>query len=327
MKKMCLFFYAASVALLLFASCSSTEDKSKEKNDSSVQTPATEPEGLAIFRKAYPDITFVSRYDEANEDWRIQVTVPSKPQVSDTYSHDAYEDGSTYIFYWADGALIPEEELKNRDQYWTLLYRYEKELADPALFTPEQTEQIANFGSTENRTSGAGTPMFFFDALYDSSSRASLEAHITRVSFLGRSMNVHERIVTPLKKVENRINEEAKTDSEVQYFKTHISSLGAYSWRIISGTNRKSFHSLGIAIDIQPTSLGGKAIYWEWEKERNPNGWMLIPLSKRWMPPQKVIDIFEEEGFIWGGKWIIFDNMHFEYHPELILFSGIGGAE
>ncbi|MBQ9624309.1 MAG: M15 family metallopeptidase, partial [Treponema sp.] len=25
-----------------------------------------------------------------------------------------------------------------------------------------------------------------------------------------------------------------------------------------------------------------------------------------------------EEGFIWGGYWVIFDNMHFEYHPELI---------
>ena len=45
---------------------------------------------------------------------------------------------------------------------------------------------------------------------------------------------------------------------------------------------------------------------------------MLTPLSWRWMPPQAVIDIFEEEGFIWGGKWAIWDNMHFEYHPELI---------
>ena len=40
-----------------------------------------------------------------------------------------------------------------------------------------------------------------------------------------------------------------------------------------------------------------------------------------WMPPQKVIEIFEEHGFIWGGKWIIWDNMHFEYRPEVILFN------
>jgi hypothetical protein len=46
---------------------------------------------------------------------------------------------------------------------------------------------------------------------------------------------------------------------------------------------------------------------------------MLIPLSERWMPPDIVIDIFEKEGFIWGGKWTVWDNMHFEYRPELIL--------
>ena len=44
---------------------------------------------------------------------------------------------------------------------------------------------------------------------------------------------------------------------------------------------------------------------------------MLVPLKSRWMPPEAVIKIFESEGFIWGGYWIIFDNMHFEYHPEL----------
>ena len=48
---------------------------------------------------------------------------------------------------------------------------------------------------------------------------------------------------------------------------------------------------------------------------------MLVPLEKRWMPPAEVRKIFEEEGFIWGGYWVIFDNMHFEYHPELIANS------
>ena len=42
-------------------------------------------------------------------------------------------------------------------------------------------------------------------------------------------------------------------------------------------------------------------------------------VSHKEIPPQSVIDIFEDEGFIWGGKWVIWDNMHFEYHPELIL--------
>ena len=47
---------------------------------------------------------------------------------------------------------------------------------------------------------------------------------------------------------------------------------------------------------------------------------MLTPLTSRWMPPYEIINIFEEEGFIWGGKWLIWDNMHFEYRPELIKY-------
>ena len=111
----------------------------------------------------------------------------------------------------------------------------------------------------------------------------------------------------------------AKTDKEVADFVKSISKNEAYYWRVIANTNRKSFHSLGIAIDIRPKSYKGKEVYWSWTKDKDPDGWMLTPLKNRWMPPQAVIDIFEDQGFIWGGKWIIFDNMHFEYHPELIL--------
>ena len=50
---------------------------------------------------------------------------------------------------------------------------------------------------------------------------------------------------------------------------------------------------------------------------------MKTPLSERWMPPKIVRDIFESEGFIWGGKWTVWDTMHFEYHPELIKWNGI----
>ena len=53
----------------------------------------------------------------------------------------------------------------------------------------------------------------------------------------------------------------------------------------------------------------------------DPDGWMTLPLDKRWMPPLKVIQAFESEGFIWGGKWPVWDNMHFEYRPELIEYT------
>lgn len=263
------------------------------------------PEKLKIFQEAYPDITFESEWEKNVNDWKITMTLGEKE----------------IILYWANGAMLPEDELKNKDLYWSLLYEYDyrKPLKDPANFTPQEIEEIKKFGSDENRKSQAGTPMFFFDEIYDSKTRGKLESHIKGISFLGFRVNVHERIVQPLKEIETKINEAAKTDKEVADFVKSISKNEAYYWRVIANTNRKSFHSLGIAIDIRPKSYKGKEVYWSWTKDKDPDGWMLTPLKNRWMPPQAVIDIFEDQGFIWGGKWIIFDNMHFEYHPELII--------
>ena len=269
---------------------------------------------LIYFERAYPDLTFTRHYDVVSSEWVVHVKVPDLPGDKDG-------PGKTYDFYWANGSMLPASELANKDQYWSLLYSYQKELADPADFTEEQRERIKEFGSAESRKNGAGTPMFFFDALYDSGSRRSLEQHIVRLSFLGNRTNVHERLKEPLRKVEEKIFELAKTDKEVKAFLDNLKSNDAYQWRIIDGTNRKSFHSLGIAIDILPRSQGGKQIFWSWAKDKYPDTWMLVPLKNRWMPPESVIEIFEEEGFIWGGKWTIYDNMHFEYHPELIEFN------
>lgn len=269
-----------------------------------VEEIASEPDQLKIFRKSYPDIIFNSEYDDIKQDWKITLVNKNKQTV----------------FYWNNGSMIPPEELENKDKYWTLLYgyNYKKPLRDPVTFTQEEIEAMKKYGSNENRRNGAGTPMFFFDAIYDSYSRVSLEKHIKTVKFLGFSVNVHERLAEPLIRVQNRVMEAAKEDEEIQKFLKSINRNEGYSWRVIANTNRKSFHSIGIALDIQPKSYGGKEVYWSWAKDKNPEKWMLTPLSWRWMPPEKVIEIFEEEGFIWGGKWGIWDNMHFEYHPELI---------
>ena len=279
---------------------------------------------LKYFEKAYPDITFTKRYDKQLKDWLVNISVPYTPGARGSR-------GRTFQFVWCNGSLLPMNEVRNAEKYWPLLYSYQRTLADPANYTEEERERIKAFSSKESRKNGAGTPMFFFDAIYDSSSRARLESHIKRVRFLGNLTNVHERMLEPLSRVEKRIKQAAGETlengnltpqaQEIKSFLSNLKSNDAYFWRIINGTNRKSFHSLGIAIDILPKKQGGKQIFWDWARDKYPNTWMLIPLKDRWMPPQSVISIFEEEGFIWGGKWIIYDNMHFEYHPELIQFN------
>jgi len=79
---------------------------------------------------------------------------------------------------------------------------------------------------------------------------------------------------------------------------------------VIAGTTRRSAHGYGIAIDIATTD----ADYWRWPRvrsDRSPPPW-------RNRIPQEIVDVFERNGFIWGGKWSHFDTMHFEYRPELL---------
>ena len=39
------------------------------------------------------------------------------------------------------------------------------------------------------------------------------------------------------------------------------------------------------------------------------------------MPPLAFVKAFEREGFVWGGKWLFFDTMHFEYRPEILMLA------
>ncbi len=267
---------------------------------------------LVYFQRAYPDVNFARGWDQEVEDWIITVTTPANGKGPNVRTAD---------FYWAGGALLPKEELANSDSCWPILYDYPKKLADPADMTEEEREAIRAFSSAENRKNGAGSAMFFFDFLYQADTRAHIEQHITRTSFLKHRANVHPKMIEPLSRLETRIFALAETDKEVKDFLANLKSNDSYLWRIIAGTKRKSFHSLGIAVEVPPKSQGGKQIFWSWAKDKYPNSWMLIPLKNRWMPPESVIEAFEEEGFIWGGKWAIYDNMHFEYRPELIEYN------
>jgi hypothetical protein len=81
---------------------------------------------------------------------------------------------------------------------------------------------------------------------------------------------------------------------------------GTVNARNIAGTDRPSAHSWGIAIDLAPDLSD----YWRWRHG--------AAISWRNRMPQAIVDAFEAEGFIWGGRWYHYDTMHFEYRPELL---------
>ena len=84
---------------------------------------------------------------------------------------------------------------------------------------------------------------------------------------------------------------------------------GTFNFRNIAGTERRSAHAYGIAIDVAPALSD----YFRW---REPGQSELRRYRNRM--PQAIIEAFEREGFIWGGRWYHYDTMHFEYRPELL---------
>lgn len=85
---------------------------------------------------------------------------------------------------------------------------------------------------------------------------------------------------------------------------------GTYNYRVISGTNMLSPHAFGIAIDL----ASDKRDYWKWASKEAGQ-------KRLESYPNELVEIFENNNFVWGGKWSHFDILHFEYRPEIILKS------
>ncbi len=86
---------------------------------------------------------------------------------------------------------------------------------------------------------------------------------------------------------------------------------GTYNCRPVADTDQTSMHGWGAAIDIKPAYSN----YWLWR--RTATG---MPAYVNRIPPD-IVAIFEQHGFIWGGRWAHFDTMHFEYRPELLGYD------
>jgi hypothetical protein len=233
-------------------------------------------------------------------------------------------------FYWAGGRLLPAA-LRGETGAWLphSWMVYPDRVPSPELYSPGYIAALRIQGSAE---AGGREDQHraFQAALYGGLTRREIEALLVRIEFLGQKIVVHRDIAEALQRVETSILNAALQDAETAAFTKTAGQIGAYNWRQIRGSNRMSYHSWGLAVDILPQDTGGGGIYWLWERTHNED-WMLLPLERRWKPPDRVIDAFEHEGFIWGGKWPLYDNMHFEYRPELheinrLLAAGSGEA-
>ncbi|MDR3124238.1 MAG: M15 family metallopeptidase [Treponema sp.] len=225
-------------------------------------------------------------------------------------------------FYYAQGRLLPEQ-LRNRYAEYDPqpFYNYPAELppwTDPG---PEETRRFRD-AAQRRADKPPKRSQHFFDALWRAGTREEAYERVKTMRFLGRSVMVHYSIMEELALVEERIQGLAQTSAELRQWINRLDSLTGWNWRVIADTQSRSFHAYGAALDLLPSSHGGLQTYWLWTAENFPS-WWAVPYERRSHPPEAVIRAFEEYGFIWGGKWLFFDTMHFEYRPEILLLNNM----
>jgi len=207
----------------------------------------------------------------------------------------AFEDGAWFAVL-PDGSRVPYDDGKTKT--------FEERLASPDLgdmfHLPYRAGPVRAI-ETEDDDPGRIRVEAIFAATYGGK-RAAAEQ--VRAHFLGMPVRVHRAILPALDRVAARLVKARVANPKLGAFLRRLS--GGFSPRKIAGTDRTSAHAWGIAVDLDKSMSD----YWRWEKGST--------LHWRNRIPQAIVDAFEAEGFIWGGRWYHYDTMHFEYRPELL---------
>jgi len=210
------------------------------------------------------------------------------------------------IFYFADGKMLPPEDLTHDKNHRSYIYQYplgKKPAAKPKKMKFPDPIDFA-----------------FLNSLYGVYP-IEREYNLEIFTALNRRLRFHsmQNASHYLKNALKEIESAAKKDKEILYWVNNIQVIYTFIVRNLENTNIQSLHGYGIAFDVLPYNRS-KHIYWQWAEEFKKDWWNIDEKDKVAVP-DKVIEIFENQGFIWGGKWYFFDIMHFEYRPELIKYN------
>ena len=300
------FFLSGSVALsdLLNSDDAASQESEAAASDlPNIETIDPWRNGKRIieaYHRAYPDRVMETAF--RNQDWALRI-------------------GEQW-FYWARGKLLPEEALPEAGRYSRYpFYPYPEELPPLREFSDSEVQAIEQRVASRSG-SGLGRHPGLPDALWELSDRQSSEEKIKTLSFLGRPVNMHEALLETLGRVEERLLRKAEGNPELAAYIDSIVQIAGYNWRNIASSSNRSLHAYGIALDFLPTSYNREQVYWLWARTSGLR-WHSLPYEERFMPPPAFVRAFEQEGFIWGGKWLYFDTIHFEYRPEILIINGL----
>lgn len=109
------------------------------------------------------------------------------------------------------------------------------------------------------------------------------------------TIRVHRLAAGPLLTVLRGILDHYGPQAEIEAARMHLFG-GAYNFRLMRGAAQLSIHSWGAAIDLDPA--------------RNAFG-QAYALNAGMMP-SAVVELFRDQGWVWGGAWHKPDAMHFQ---------------
>ena len=207
-----------------------------------------------------------------------------------------FKDGSKLQFTTNNKDLSYEEIIQNSSLENQMSMKYIK-IDEDINYIPKKNEDAGRFRNEE-----------FFKKIYGKN-KQEIEKNLVKIKWLEKSQN-KTLWVTKINGIDKKLE---KISSELEnlpkeFKKYIINPDGVYNFRKISQTNRLSTHSFAIAIDLNKEYSN----YWLWDKKGNN-------IEYKNKIPLEIVKIFEKYGFIWGGRWYHYDNMHFEYRPDLLL--------
>ena len=201
-----------------------------------------------------------------------------------------FADGRRVLYAAAPGQVATG----GQESEWVVSVRVS--MAEPYPLEPERPETPLGVSP------GRWRSYDLLQTLYGASPK-TVGGHLIQARLMGQHLHLSPAAAQAMNRADALLAPQAAYDPRL---KTLLKMDGGFAWRRIAGENRLSPHAFGIAFDISP----GIATYWRWSKLR-PH-----PLQKSY--PASIVAAFENEGFIWGGKWHEYDLMHFEYRPEII---------
>jgi hypothetical protein len=299
-------FLWAAAALLIFRTANagfdaaawvpSAVDRLAEETRCGLAREAPAEKMMRSLAKAYPEKIDAVEY--RGGDWAVSM------------------EGKWY--YCAGFRLLPEELLPQKESYAPQsFYEYFPDLPEWKAYEGEAALKMRSI-LQDRKNNPPKRDSSFFDTIWDAHNRKQARGNLVNIRFLKKNVSVHKALAGRLAEVEARIAKAAKTDPAVRGRINEIGSVTAWNWRNIKDVKGRSFHAYAVALDIQPKDYKGLHAYWQWSAAFEDE-WYNIPYSRRWHPPDSVVKAFEACGFCWGGKWPLFDTMHFEYRPEIIL--------